>query len=224
MKNVRYSGPLQQHNSTIIELGSPFVVPWIIAADAIRVAGFGGAQKALEFGCGEGHASIELLSRTEIDLDLLDINPKMISVARRRLRRFKARTTFITQDVHTFLSMHANYSVMFSSFVLHNFPRVERPGLLIECRKAMQRDGLFILDDCIPPDRGDKACYARQIERYQCLPFDIRDPLIRHVEQDATPEYRMPEHQILEDLEKAGFKSIEVLDRIEREALIVARA
>ena len=223
MKGVRYSGALQAHNSDILAFGSPFGVCWTIAAREIAHDYDSHATHLLEIGCGEGHASRVLLEETGLQMDLIDINPKMTAVARRRLRKFGAKARVHTVDAFEFLaSVQEPYPVIFSSFVLHNFPRDERRRLLNLCRKAMRRNGLFLLNDCIPPDRGDGELLARQIARYKYLPDNVAEQVIAHVKQDARPKFRMPQRQIIGDLCDAGFLAPQVIDRIEREALIIA--
>lgn len=224
MEGVRYSGPLQANNGEILAFGSPYGVSGVITAYALNMRYLGHAR-VLEIGCGEAHASRVLLERTKISMDLVDINPEMTAVARQRVRKFKNRARVITEDAYQFLEKVKNpYPVIFSSFVLHNFKRLDRQRLLRLCHKAMQPCGLFILNDCIPPDHGDKALLKRQLRRYEFLPEAIREPLIEHVERDARWPYRMPEYQIRNDLNVAGFHEIECVDRVDREALIFALA
>lgn len=227
MENVRYSGSLQQFNNEILRIGgSPYGTCWQIATCEMKRRGLDKAH-VLEFGCGEGHASQILLRGTDVTMDLLDINPQMLDRARQDLCMFHHRTKFFQADVHDFLKTVGRgrrYEVIFSSFVMHNFPRPERQKLLAECHAAMWRGGTFILNDSIPVDHGDEQMLMRQLRRYRYLPEAVRDDIIEHVTQDAQPPYYMPSRQIRDDLEDAGFKNITLEDRVEREALIFANA
>ncbi len=226
MKKVRYSGNLQKYNSEILRFGSPYGVSWHIAALEMQSRGLGGAH-VLEFGCGEGHASRVLLEQTNITMDLVDIEPKMVRAAKEKLSEFDHRISLFACDVHDYLRGAASgegHQVIFSSFVMHNFPREERRMLLKECRNAMKPGGTFILNDSIPPRYGDNKLLAMQLHRYRFLPDGVREQIIAHVKEDATAPYYMPEAQITHDLAEAGFSYIKLIDRVDREALIFADA
>jgi hypothetical protein len=84
--------------------------------------------------------------------------------------------------------------------------------------------GKVLLMEKVYPDnkKEGKKLLNIQLKRYGYLPDDLADEIINHEKQDFLEDYRMDESKTLSLLRGIGFKKIKILDRVDRDILLVA--
>jgi ubiquinone/menaquinone biosynthesis C-methylase UbiE len=220
----RYDNLLRIHNQKINSLGAPFKIFWHEASYEIKK--FCSSNKrveVLEIGSGEGDSGLPILLNTNCDLHLLDISKEMIASSKKLLKGFEDRVKYICKDVIEYLSNTHSYKVIYSSFTLHNFSINDQERVVSLIYQNLDLGGIFVWDDLISPKIGLDKIVKQQFARYSYLEPKIRKNTIEHMKKDLTKKYEIKESRALEMLKKVGFKKVTILDRIEREVLIIAQ-
>ncbi len=177
----------------------------------------------LEIGCGEGDSALPVLEQTTAVIRLLDESPEMISLAQERLSSFSGRTLFTCEDALSYLkSAHSN-NIIFSVQVIHNFTWPDKIQLLQEIYKNLRIGGYFLWVDKIYPDEGAQDLFNKQMRRYSYLEKEDEIAMVQHETEDYLDDYRMDESRVLTTLSEVGFKTIELIDRFERDVLFIAQ-
>lgn len=101
-------------------------------------------ESVLEIGCGTGEALGELAGITEAATGV-DLSPRMIEQARRRLERAGCVARLIEADAHTLPVEDASQDAVFMSFVLDLVDTPELPGFLAEVRRVLRPGGRLAL-------------------------------------------------------------------------------
>jgi ubiquinone/menaquinone biosynthesis C-methylase UbiE len=158
---------------------------------------------------------------------LTDPSSEMIKAAKRNLKRYRTRTRFEVASAHEFLRPRSEwrYHAIFSSFVVHNFKRRDRFAVFEDCYRALRHGGMLILDESVRvgDKKLDRAILRNQIRRYRYLPKEVADAVVDHIKQDFSAQYRIDEEDLVNELRAIGFRSVKVIDRVEHEALVIAR-
>jgi ubiquinone/menaquinone biosynthesis C-methylase UbiE len=221
----RYDGLLREHNQAILELLPAHPTLRVVAgAEVARARENDGV--VLEIGVGEGDLTRYMLDRdSRLRLDALDISPEMIAEARKKLPI--DRVHLIQADALDYMRTSVNagtYQVIASGWTVHNFPWEEKSELFEEIYRCLRPGGSMVLMDKIYPD--DPAERERLLElqinrlRYLSSPDAIR-AMTEHERQDASDPYRMDETYTVGRLSAIGFRNIRVVDRVEREVVLV---
>jgi SAM-dependent methyltransferase len=167
---------------------------------------------------------VPVLRRTDVRLDLLDVSPEMIEISKRTLEAYAERTTFICEDALEYLAKAGGYDIVFAAWTLHNFPQDDKKKLLTAIRENLANGGTFILLDKVYPMTGQQELLEHQNARYRkYLPSDVAQAIITHEIEDASDAFRMDQDTPLATFSKVGFASAEILDRIERDVILVAK-
>jgi hypothetical protein len=77
--------------------------------------------------------------------------------------------------------------------------------------------------DKVYPDTGGEDLLNLQLNRYKYLSEQGCKEISDHEKQDYLDEFRMNETQFLEAVKKAGFTSPIIIDRVERDLVIIAQ-
>lgn len=221
MKN-RYDKELRDSNQQILKLSPASETSRLIVSFEFNKV-YRPGKKTLELGSGEGDSAKYILENSKADLDLLDISPEMISLSKKNLKHFSTRTTYICDDALDYLSKSKAYDIIFSEWTIHNFSWKDKEKLLSAIFKNLKPKGWFIFMDKVYPDKGGKELLDMQLKRYEYLSKKAAKEIIAHEKQDYTDEFRMNEKQFISALKKAGFKSPKIIDRVERDVVIVAQ-
>lgn len=218
----RYDGTLRENDQLICDLGPPSRVLWYVAALKFNQTQLREGH-VLEIGCGRGDSALPFLERTNAKMTLLDISQEMLDAASAKLEAYKERVEFVCEDVLDFREGRS-FDAVFSSFTIHNFPNPAKWDVFRKISRVLKINGLFLLNDFVPQERDrDDSLFWDQIERYMLLPPSVRDAVIAHVTQDNTLAYRLSEQELLPMLnDRCGFINAKVVDRIGREALVIA--
>lgn len=221
MKN-RYDNILRTYNQDILRLCPYVPVLFTMGAYEIKKLNKQGGR-VLEIGSGEGDSALPILELTDASVDLLDVSPEMHAVAKKKLSRFKKRTSFICADAFEYLQNQKPRDMIVSAWTIHNFEKKEREVFLRAIYQGLKPGGTFILLDKVYPTKGSKNLLKKQCERYsRYLPTKVAQAIIKHEEEDASTIYRMDEKIVVALLKKIGF-DVTIVDRIERDVLLLAR-
>jgi len=182
--------------------------------------------RILEIGSGEGDLTKSILENCEsIKIDCLDISIEMINSSKKFLLKILDRINFINEDVYSYLQrIDFTYGVIASAWTIHNFTRKDKKKVFERIYTALSKEGKFLLVDKIYPDnqKERRKMFELQMHRFGYLPMQIRKELIVHENQDLLDDYRMDESDIIETLKGIGFKKIKILDRVDRDVLLIA--
>ncbi|MEN9551785.1 MAG: hypothetical protein RI935_162 [Candidatus Parcubacteria bacterium] len=77
--------------------------------------------------------------------------------------------------------------------------------------------------DKVYPDVGGEALLNLQLNRYKYLSEAGCKEITEHEKQDYLDEFRMNETNFLDALKQAGFASPVIIDRVERDVVIIAK-
>jgi len=220
MKN-RYTKSLVKNNQIILALvPANEVLRLIVAFELQDLYKTGG--RVLEVGCGEGDSAKPILEHTKASLDLLDVSKEMITLCKKNLRAFSARTQYICKDALVYLKSAKPYNIIFSEWTVHNFPWKDKEVLFHAIYENLKPGGSFILMDKVYPEKGAQQLLEQQIERYRRWGTKGAGDIIEHEKQDYTDAYRMDEKRLIAVLKKTGFTSVVIKDRVERDVVLVA--
>ncbi len=232
MKN-RYDGILREHNAAILAATPAARYLWNRLAHEVEM-NFDPSDFILEAGCGEGESARAVLQRhfaggfIPAKLLLLDLSPDMISAAKAALEQYRGKVTYACADANEYLQSVDRsrfYGLIYSSWTAHNFPWEYKRVFFKSVCQALKPGGSFVLMDKVYP--GDEKEADRllnlQLRRYVALlPPLVSQAIYQHELEDYGPLYRMDEMPLRQELGK-HFSEVKVVDRVERELLIVCR-
>lgn len=221
MKN-RYQGVLEQYNQDILNLcPGNFTSRLILALELKKIEET--HKRVLEIGCGTGDSARPILENTNLYLNLLDVSESMLAVCRNELSLYDNRIYYICEDGLSYLMRCCLYDVIFSEWVIHNFNWDGKLKLFRQIYDKLNPGGVFLLMDKVLPDIGAQELFDCQMKRYDYLEPEIRDGIKEHEVQDYSPDFRMDETRTINELKMIGFKSIIIIDRLERDVVLMAK-
>lgn len=156
----------------------------------------------------------------------MDVSEEMINSSRKRLTKFLERIKFIREDVLVHLSKEEErYDVICSSSVIHNFNKEDQRKVFEAVYSKLKKNGtFFLLDKIYPDDKKEQELLLRnQLLRHHYLNEDLKSEIDMHEKQDFTDEYKMEETKTISLLKEIGFKTVKILDRVERDALLLIK-
>lgn len=220
MKN-RYDDILREYNSEILELtpGNQ-VLHFVLAYHFARL--YKPHDRVLEIGCGGGDSTLPLMRVTKAQLTALDVSSEMIRLCKKNLYQYKSRMSYVCEDALAYLQQGHTYDTIISSWTIHNFPWPQKKQLFKAIYNALPRNGYFLLMDKIYGDKVAVSQYKEQTHRYKLLPPQVAKAILDHEEIDFSAKYRMDEKQTIKELKQAGFKKVEIIDRVTRDVVLVA--
>lgn len=218
----RYEEELRRNNQAILKL-SPAndTLRFIVAQEFNKV--YSAGKKTLEIGCGEGDSARYILENSDATLDLLDISPEMIEESRKNLSQYSERIKYICEDGLSYLERSNPYDIIYSEWTIHNFKWEDKEKLLSAIYNNLAPGGWFIFMDKVYPDIGGGDLLNLQLNRYKYLTEQGCKEISDHEKQDYLDEFRMNETQFLEAVKKAGFTSPAIIDRVERDLIVIAQ-
>lgn len=218
----RYEEDLRKNNQAILKL-SPAndTLRFIVAKEFSKVFSMG--NRVLEIGCGEGDSARHILENSNAALDLLDVSPEMIEESKKSLAGYSGRINFVCEDGLTYLESSDAYDIIYSEWTIHNFTWEDKEKLLHAVYKNLSPGGWFIFMDKVYPDVGGEALLNQQLNRYKYLSEESCKEITDHERQDYLDEFRMNETQFLSVLTRAGFITPLIIDRVERDLVIIAQ-
>ncbi len=119
--------------------------------EAPRLAGMGGEVRgaaALELGCGRGVGTELILARFRAHtVDAFDLDRRMVTVARDRLRRREVRARLWVGDATGIAVADASYDAVFDFGVIHHVPEWRR--VLAEVARVLKPGGRFVGEEVL---------------------------------------------------------------------------
>jgi ubiquinone/menaquinone biosynthesis C-methylase UbiE len=111
-----------------------------------RMGGLVRGGNALEIGCGRGVGVGLILDRFEAkSVDAFDLDPRMVALARRRLRRREPRVRLWIGDAAAIPAPDAAYDAVFEFGALHHVPNW--PAALSEVHRVLKPGGAFYAEE-----------------------------------------------------------------------------
>lgn len=226
MKN-RYDSKLRENNKKILELCSEvMILRKILALEIKKETVKNPDLKIIELGCGEGDSTISIMKENpNLKMDVLDISSEMIEIAKVELKNYSKSLNFICDDALNYLDKNNwEYNIITTSWTIHNFVWNEKKAFLKRIYNRLVPGGKFMIMDKVYPDNKiiQKQMLDHQNKRYKYLEKDLSEEIINHESQDYSDEYKMEETQFTNELSKIGFKNIKIIDRVERDLVLIA--
>ncbi|WP_415880107.1 methyltransferase domain-containing protein [Methylomonas sp. TEB] len=194
----------------------------------------GTPQAVVELGGGTGITTLAILTAAD-NLNILSVDnePTMQNQAKQSLRDWVAagRLRFSGEDALTALQGLASNSVdiLASAYTLHNFHSDYRRLVLAEIYRVLKPGGKFVNGDRYALD--DISAHTRSIQRevggyFKVLTeinrLDLLEHWIVHLFNDESENHVMRESVALAQMAEAGFRDIELQQRMEVNALVTA--
>jgi ubiquinone/menaquinone biosynthesis C-methylase UbiE len=118
------------------------------AARLLRMGGPLPGGAALEIGCGRGVGAELVLDLFGADsVDAFDLDPRMVALARERLRSRTSRARFWVGDATSIPAPDSIYDAVFDFGIIHHLPRW-RPALS-EVRRVLKPGGRFYAEEVL---------------------------------------------------------------------------
>ncbi len=190
--------------------------------------------RVVELGGGTGITTLSILSADDrLSVLSVDNEPTMQNQAKQNLQYWldAGRLTFCGDDALTALSSLATESVdiLASAYTLHNFERDYRKQVIGEMFRVLRPGGWFVngdryaLDDISAHTRGTQqevAGYFKVLTGINRI--DLLEHWIIHLFNDESENHIMREAIAFQQLADAGFKQIELKQRMDVNALVTA--
>lgn len=189
----------------------------------------GEGKRVLEIGPGPGDSTQPILDAVDqIDLTLIDTQCDTTQYIQtkpgHKVQFVKGDATKVIKEIPK-----ESYDIFTASWTIHNFDRKTRTELLRDAYKILKKGGLFlIMDKCLPINKEERSVLLRHhFTMYDYLADmgkgRLRKDMIEHEIQDLGEEYIIIEDQFTQDLKDKGFSDIQILDRKERDVVLVAK-
>jgi ubiquinone/menaquinone biosynthesis C-methylase UbiE len=145
----------------------------------VAAAACSGGERALDLGCGPGHAALALAPRVA-ELVAVDLSEAMLEQARRlATERGVANARFERADAESLPFPDASFDVVTSRHCAHHFPHPE--AALRETARVLRPGGRFLLMDSVASEEPAADTYLNAIEV-------LRDPT--HVRDHTLSQWR----------------------------------
>ncbi len=182
-------------------------------------------QSVLELGGGTGITTLALLSADpNLQIRSVDNADTMQKQARQSLGEWlqSGRLTLQLEDILTALQNTADASVniVASAYTLHNFEHGYRDSVIAEIHRVLKPGGLFVNGDRYALDDIDAhtRLIQQEVQGYfsvliQHDRLDILEHWIVHLFSDESENHVMRETPAIEQLQRHGFRSIQLQHR-----------
>jgi len=218
----RYDKILRENNRAILDLMPGERLLRRTAAKQVQ-----NRSPVLEIGCGEGDLTGYLLG-SDKKVDALDISYDMINAAIQNFPpELHPNIHYIHADaLHYLRRTDKMYEAVISAWTFHNFKRQDRPELYKAVIDRLEPGGALVLMDKLYPSSyvQGRSMLLRQLKRYDWhLQPEVAQAITHHEEQDYLPDYRMTKSGTGKHLREAGFRDVTIVDRVERDVVLVAK-
>ena len=166
--------------------------------------------KVIDLGGGTGSLAEAILSRLpEIHVEIWDVDPQMMELARERLSSFGNRATVREQS---FLEKMDPCDAVVASIALHHIPKMEtKRDVYANIHSALRTHGVFLnADATIDDTEPGRAAMYRWWSRFMGTKGISETEAYKLFEEWATEDTYQPLTDELAALGKAGFRRPEV--------------
>ncbi len=163
----------------------------------------------LDLGIGTGNPSINLLRKyKDMEIDAIDLSPKMIQVAKNHLSEFSNRINFIEEDMIEF-NPKRKYNACVGLFSVHHLNQEQKKELFKKIFNCLENKGIFIIGDLVV---GDTPEETKELEE------EWKNYLIKKAGKEGIKWYNVYKKEDIPDsinnqikwLKEAGFKTAEL--------------
>lgn len=189
----------------------------------------------LELGGGTGITTLALLSsRDDLHILSVEIEPVMQAQAKQNLHAWVdcGKVTFLIQDALSALQSlpDASIDIVASAYTLHNFLNSYRAEVIPEIFRVLKPGGQFINGDRYALD--DQSLHTQfiqqEVRNYFAVLIHMQKTAVLqdwivHLFNDESENHIMRESIALAEMQAAGFCNIQVLNRQEVNALVIAK-
>lgn len=120
---------------------------WIETPKLIGPPGSLNGQRVLEIGCGRGVGMEILLSLGAKHVTGLDLDPRMIGLARKRLTKYGHRVRAFVGDAEAIAAPDASFDAVVDYGVIHHIPNWQK--CLKEIERVLKPSGMFYFEDLL---------------------------------------------------------------------------
>lgn len=177
------------------------------------VKAFHGDKKLswLDVGCGTGTLAEKALKEISVEKFVLDdINEKMLSLAKERLRDTQADISYV-QIPSENLNYKEEFNVVTSIQVHHYLTQEERKQATFNCYNALKKDGLYITFENYTPFSADGVQNGLERWRaYQMSQGRTLSEVEQHLKRFGVDYYPINVIEHIELIKEAGFRSVEI--------------
>ena len=114
----------------------------------LRLVGFAAGQSYLDFGCGNGAASVHLASKLGLKVNGIDVDPEQIEAARARSKQ-TANVRFLTADGSKLPFDDNEFDFVATHMVTHHIP--DWQNALHQMLRVLKPNGFLIYKDFALP-------------------------------------------------------------------------
>jgi tRNA (cmo5U34)-methyltransferase len=178
-----------------------------VAADAVAAVR---PSLVVDVGAGTGGLSEAILERPEIGtVELLDIDPEMMTQARSRLERFGDRVRY---SLRSYDDPFESCDAFAASLSLHHIPTLERKSdLFRRAFRALRPGGVFVnADATMPTDPEGRERQFRFWADHQVAHGITEDQAWKHFDEWSEEDTYLPLEVELDALRRAGFDAEQV--------------
>lgn len=223
----RYDDILREYNQEIINLSPANQTMRIeLALEIKKILEEEPDLKVLEIWVWEWDLTKYLLQyNPDLRIDCLDVSTEMIDSAKQNL--WEQNISFIQDDAYEYLNNSETkaYGIILSAWTIHNFPWNDKIKLFEKIYDKLSDWWVMIIMDKVYTDDSQEnmRLLILQNARYRYLNSEVEQAIKLHEMQDYDMNYQMQESQTKLLLKEIWFRWIEILDRIERDVLLIAK-
>jgi len=180
-------------------------------------------QYVLDLGCGSGNVTHALMGRfPKMRATLVDISPKMLSLAKTKLKEQSEQIEYIEKDISLFTSSYT-YDLVVSSLAMHHLEEKQKEYFCEKVLKHLVPGGYFFVIEQVTGGTRHfheiaHAYWLADMKRNDLTQDEIADVLARKEDHDKCE----PLIRQLERLKKVGFVGIDVL--FKRDSIVLFAA
>lgn len=183
-------------------------------------------ESVLEFGPGTGERMVWLFEQLDLHRYTgVDFSSEMLAHCRERADDAAAPTDLTFRDCpFEEWEPRTQYDFVFSALSLHHIPRDERSEFWDQVAKALRPDGRLLLADVV---RGNPAWGRSHLQIARTLAAEEGADLEEH--QERWRDHLLHDRPVrwdrmLEELNRAGFRDVELAYKIHQYVVLQARA
>jgi SAM-dependent methyltransferase len=118
---------------------------WRAYADLLRGVHFQEPIKIIELGCGTAYNTLQISKLFPVDkVTLVDFNPNVLNVARKKLSGLKCEKEFLLQDLLS-LDLSEKYNIVHSQGLLEHYTPEQQRKLIRLHKDLLTADGVVVI-------------------------------------------------------------------------------